>query len=82
MISPEEVKNLAGLARLRLSEAEIAKLPQDLDAILAYVGELKAVTGTVETEQVLGENYNRLREDINPLPSRDSGDYVRVKKIL
>lgn len=82
MISPEEVKNLASLARLDLSEAEVAKLPHDLDAILAYVGELKSVPGVAETEQVVGENYNRLREDVNPEPSRESGDFVRVKKIL
>ena len=83
MISPEEVKNLASLARLDLSPAEIEKLPHDLDAVLAYVGELKGVNASVEaTASQVGKNYNRLREDANPDPSRESGDYVRVKKIL
>ncbi len=85
MISPEDVKNLASLARLDLSEAELAKLPHDLDAILAYVGELKSVPGTADTEQVVGENYNRLRPDENPDAGPSTmlgGDYVKVKKIL
>jgi aspartyl/glutamyl-tRNA(Asn/Gln) amidotransferase C subunit len=85
MISPEEVKNLAALARLDLSAAEVEKLPHDLDAILAYVGELKGVPGTMSDEPILGDNYNRMRSDENPdteLSDLLGKDYLKVKKIL
>ena len=37
----EEVREIAQLARLALSENEIARMTQDLDAILGYVDALK-----------------------------------------
>jgi aspartyl-tRNA(Asn)/glutamyl-tRNA(Gln) amidotransferase subunit C len=40
-IRPEEVRELATLARLALDETEIARMTQDLDAILGYVDALK-----------------------------------------
>jgi aspartyl-tRNA(Asn)/glutamyl-tRNA(Gln) amidotransferase subunit C len=42
-ITPEEVRELALLARLRLSEDEVARLTGDLAAILDYVDTLSAV---------------------------------------
>jgi aspartyl-tRNA(Asn)/glutamyl-tRNA(Gln) amidotransferase subunit C len=48
-IRPEEVREIATLARLRLSDDEVARLTQDLDAILGYVATLREVeTGDVE----------------------------------
>lgn len=85
MISPDEIKNLASLARIDLSAAEAEKLPRDLDAILAYVGELKTVPGAISGEPIVGENYNRLRPDENPDTEPSDllgGDYLKVKKIL
>src|SRR5690349_17065621 len=48
-IRPEEVRELATLARLALDETEIARMTQDLDAILGYVDALKELD-TAATE--------------------------------
>jgi aspartyl-tRNA(Asn)/glutamyl-tRNA(Gln) amidotransferase subunit C len=42
-ITPEEVRELALLARLRLSDEEVARMTGDLDAILDYVDALRAL---------------------------------------
>lgn len=42
-LSLEEVKSLAVLARLELSETELEKLQQDLDSILGYVDRLQKI---------------------------------------
>ena len=42
-IGPEEVERIADLARLALSDAEVAAAVRDLDRILDYVAELEAV---------------------------------------
>jgi aspartyl-tRNA(Asn)/glutamyl-tRNA(Gln) amidotransferase subunit C len=48
-IRPEEVREIAMLSRLRLSDEEVAGLTQDLDSILGYVAELSAQdVGSVE----------------------------------
>ncbi|MDP2664107.1 MAG: Asp-tRNA(Asn)/Glu-tRNA(Gln) amidotransferase subunit GatC, partial [bacterium] len=43
MISKEEVKHIAKLARLGLSDKEIGKFQKDLSSILDYVEKLKKV---------------------------------------
>ena len=45
-IRPEEVREIATLSRLRLSDEEVADLTQDLDSILGYVAELAALDTT------------------------------------
>ncbi|MEP6653166.1 MAG: Asp-tRNA(Asn)/Glu-tRNA(Gln) amidotransferase subunit GatC [Myxococcales bacterium] len=40
-IRPEEVREIAALARLALTDDEIARMTQDLDAILGYVEALR-----------------------------------------
>jgi aspartyl-tRNA(Asn)/glutamyl-tRNA(Gln) amidotransferase subunit C len=48
-IRPEEVREIATLARLDLSEQEIERMTTDLDAILGYVAALKDLdTSAVE----------------------------------
>jgi len=39
-ISPDEVREIAALARLRLDDQEVARMTHDLDAILGYVAAL------------------------------------------
>jgi aspartyl-tRNA(Asn)/glutamyl-tRNA(Gln) amidotransferase subunit C len=43
MISKEEVKHIAKLARLGLTEEEIEKFQKDLSSILGYIEKLKEV---------------------------------------
>jgi aspartyl-tRNA(Asn)/glutamyl-tRNA(Gln) amidotransferase subunit C len=48
-INPQEVREIAGLARLRLDEAEILRLTHELDAILGYIETVKGLpTANVE----------------------------------
>lgn len=63
-ITPEEVRYVAKLARLSLSEAELEKTTLQLDGILSYVeklGELDT-TGVLPTTHALAI-HNALRQD-------------------
>jgi aspartyl-tRNA(Asn)/glutamyl-tRNA(Gln) amidotransferase subunit C len=45
-IDPKEVRQIAALARLGLSEAEVSKLTVELDGILEYIAAVQAVDTT------------------------------------
>jgi aspartyl-tRNA(Asn)/glutamyl-tRNA(Gln) amidotransferase subunit C len=48
-IRPEEVREIAALARLRLDDDEVTRMTHDLDAILGYVAALRELpTDSVE----------------------------------
>jgi aspartyl-tRNA(Asn)/glutamyl-tRNA(Gln) amidotransferase subunit C len=48
-IQPDEVREIATLARLRLSETEIERMTHELDAILEYIDTVKNLdTGNTE----------------------------------
>src|ERR1700690_1645387 len=48
-IQPDEVRTIAALARLRLSDAEIERMTHELDAILEYIDTVKNLdTGSTE----------------------------------
>jgi aspartyl-tRNA(Asn)/glutamyl-tRNA(Gln) amidotransferase subunit C len=42
-IQPDEVREIAALARLRLDEAELERMTHELDAILGYIDTIKAL---------------------------------------
>lgn len=92
-VSVDDVKKIAKLARLRLTEAEVALYGGQLTKILDSMAELaKADTnGVLPTTSVLGA-VNVMRDDTplpfaNPeallanVPDRD-GPYFKVKKVL
>jgi len=63
-ITREEVRHVAKLARLELSDAEVDRITGQLDAILSYVAKLDeldttGVAVTTHTQQVV----NAFRED-------------------
>ena len=61
MISKEEMLNLAGLARLKLTGGEIEGLQKDISNILEYVGQVEAIQGEpLDTKPVL---RNVVRDD-------------------
>lgn len=62
MISREEVETLANLARLELSDAEVASLQQDISGILDYVGQVSAVP-LAAGEPAAPAHRNRMRDD-------------------
>ena len=70
-ITEKEVRYVAGLANLSLSEAEVAQLRTDLDGILGHMDKLNEIdtTGVEPMAQVLfdaGETAT-LRDDV-PVP--------------
>jgi aspartyl-tRNA(Asn)/glutamyl-tRNA(Gln) amidotransferase subunit C len=95
-ITEQEVRYVAGLANLALSEDEIARMAHDLDEILTHVDKLKEVdTSSVEPmAQVLfeAEETATLREDcerpslgteaaLENAPLRGSG-YFKVPRVI
>ena len=96
MVTIEEVKKLAKLSHLKLSEQEAEKYQAELNAILGYVEQLQSVDieGLEPTYQVSG-NKNVVREDVVDLslyqttlqklmsyaPGQIDGQ-LKVKKVL
>ena len=67
MISREEVRTLAALARLELPDIEIDKLRRDLESILEYVTGLKVGAGDLSaTTHARSLSDNTLRLDATP----------------
>ncbi len=64
-LTAKQVRHIAKLARLTVSDAEVEKFTKELSAILDYVGMLQEVdTSTVEpTAQVTGQIHS-LRTDV------------------
>lgn len=94
MISKEEVKHIAKLARLGLSEKEIEKMRGELSKILDYIEKLKEVdVSEVEptSHPLKVENVTRKDESLKPkvqsskllelAPDKKEG-FVKVKSIL
>lgn len=75
-ISEAEVRYVASLANLRLSDAEVVKLRADLDGILAHIDRLKEIdtSGVEPMAQVLyaAEETATLREDVVVPPLGDA----------
>lgn len=93
MLTRDEVKKIAALARVGLSEKETEKYQQDLSAILDWVEQLKEVdvTGVEPTAHIAGVK-NVLREDnaaefpnkediVKLFPEAKDG-YDKVKSVL
>jgi aspartyl/glutamyl-tRNA(Asn/Gln) amidotransferase C subunit len=95
MISKQDVQHIAKLARLGLSEKEIAKYQKDLSSILDYVEKLKKVdvskieptSHSVKLENVEREDREDLRFKIKDsrllkLAPETKNVYLKVKSIL
>ena len=65
MINKEEVKHVAKLARLELTDEEVNKYSQQLGSILEYVEQMNEVNTTgIEPMPHAIPVYNVMREDI------------------
>ena len=64
MISKEEIKHVADLAKLEINNQEISQYSKELSAVVDYIGQLKEVDtqATPITAQVTGLT-NKTRED-------------------
>ncbi len=97
MLTQEEVKHIADLARLELSEAEVKKYQAQLGKILDYMEKLKEVKvkgvatadgGTRELENVwrsdaqpTTSNQQQATDLINAAPEVETGQ-VKVKSVF
>jgi aspartyl-tRNA(Asn)/glutamyl-tRNA(Gln) amidotransferase subunit C len=95
-ITEKEVRHVAELANLALSEEEIVRMTHDMDGILSHMDQLNELdTSNIEPmSQVLydAEETATLREDIErkPLSNADalanapvsSGGYFKVPKVI
>jgi aspartyl/glutamyl-tRNA(Asn/Gln) amidotransferase C subunit len=92
MISREEVKDLANLARFELSDAEVERFRRDMSSILDYVNSIDEVGDLTGREKM--SVVNVMREDavtnapesyteelLRAAPERE-GRFVKVNKIL
>jgi aspartyl-tRNA(Asn)/glutamyl-tRNA(Gln) amidotransferase subunit C len=78
----EDIKKLADLARIDMSDEEMIGIAKDFDAILAYVGQVQEVSKlkNIQSLHDNSDNYflqNVMREDI---VTNDRGEYT--EKIL
>ncbi|MFH1178266.1 MAG: Asp-tRNA(Asn)/Glu-tRNA(Gln) amidotransferase subunit GatC [bacterium] len=80
MATTEEVKKLAGLARIRVEDAELEKFTNEFDAILAYVETISMVempqNKALQRGQIGEEKpflRNVMREDSEP---HTGGEYT------
>ena len=93
-ITADDVKKLASLSRIALSEDEVAKYQKELAAIIDYVKVLEAIDtkGVASTAQVTGlENVTRddqvatdglSTEDLLANAPDQIADYIKVKRVL
>ncbi|OGZ71154.1 MAG: hypothetical protein A2904_00855 [Candidatus Staskawiczbacteria bacterium RIFCSPLOWO2_01_FULL_33_9] len=96
MISKEEVKHIAKLARLELTIEETEKMQKDLSAILDYFDLLKkadtsklkkqpdftkVTASEVRKDEFIDSNNNLARKIIEAFPDKKD-DYIKVKNIL
>ena len=92
MATPGDVRKLAALARLSLSEAQVEAFAKEFDAIIGYVGQLEKLDRSSLAQ--VPEHRNVMRADRTPheagryteqitaqFPARD-GDYLSVKQII
>jgi aspartyl-tRNA(Asn)/glutamyl-tRNA(Gln) amidotransferase subunit C len=92
MIRKEDIDKLALLARIHIDEAEKESLAKEIDAILAYVAQLKQASADAPVDSEYLRNV--FRDDASPhesgiftdklleaSPDR-AGQYFKVKKIL
>lgn len=89
-----EIKHLASLSRIRITDGEAQALKHDIDAVLAYVSVVSEITSTDSDTPNVGARSNVFRKDevtntpgsysaalLAEAPARE-GDYLKVKKIL
>ncbi|HVP05862.1 MAG TPA: Asp-tRNA(Asn)/Glu-tRNA(Gln) amidotransferase subunit GatC [Dehalococcoidia bacterium] len=92
-LTPDQVRHIARLARLGLTDADVQKFAGQLSEILDYFERLKAVdTGDVPPTAYPLDLHNIMRDD-EPLPPAETedvlanapqreGDYFRVRAVL
>ena len=89
-----DIKHLASLSRIRITDEEAEVLKKDVDAVLDYVSVVSEITTEDDLTKKVGARHNIFRKDeitnepgeytealMNETP-RSEGGYLKVKKIL
>ena len=92
-MNKDDIVHLASLSRLELTDAEIEAFPDQLDAILGFVDQIKDANIGDDVVRDM-QNHNSFREDdfasvagesreeiMNAFPNR-TGDHLVVSKVL
>ena len=95
LMKREEIEHLASLARIRLTEDEIKRLPEELSSIVSYVSVVSDIAADeADALPTVGARYNVFRKDeVTNKPDEFTEDILRempktegrmmsVKKIL
>lgn len=80
MISKEEVKHIAELARIEISDSQTEKYQTELSAILDFVGELNELdaTGIKPIRQMMGlESVFRKDEKLDLLNQSSASELIK-----
>ncbi|HSX31100.1 MAG TPA: Asp-tRNA(Asn)/Glu-tRNA(Gln) amidotransferase subunit GatC [Candidatus Saccharimonadales bacterium] len=93
-LSRDDVLKLARLARISLTDDEVAEFSEELSAILQYVEQLSGVdvTGLKPTNQVTGLtnvmredtfiDYGMTPDELLKLVPQTEGRYIKVKRMI
>ena len=92
-VTPEEVWHVALLARIALSEAEVAQFQPQLERILEYIEQLQALdTAQVEPTSHVLPLSNVLRDDtqhpclspatVAALAAARQGHFIKVPRVI
>lgn len=90
----EDIKKLADMARIDMSEEEMSAMAHDFDGILEYVGHVQEAVKLSSLDEIKFSFTNVMREDIvtndggeytdqiiTQFPDKQDG-YLKVKQIL
>jgi aspartyl-tRNA(Asn)/glutamyl-tRNA(Gln) amidotransferase subunit C len=88
----DDIKKLAEMARIDMSEEELKEIANDFDSILAYVGQVELVSVASSEKNYILENVTRDDVVTNPagtytdnilaeMPDTQDG-FLKVKQIL
>lgn len=88
-----DIRKLATLARVAVTDQEVALLEREIPEILSFVEQIKEAGGS--TSKHVGDHYNILREDADPhesgvytqelvdaMPQHTDDNYLKVRKII
>ncbi len=92
MIDVTQVKKLAELSRIAISDSEAESLSKEMASILGYIDQIKTASADIASPEYslvnvmrddtyINETGSNTETVLNAAPARE-GQYVKVKKIL
>lgn len=90
----DDIKHLAALSRIRITDSEAEGLKTDIDSVLAYVSTVSDIASADDLTKKVGARFNVFRKDeiinepgaytetlLQEAPAKER-NYLKVKKIL